>query len=57
MIAHGPREVANTVRRLLEDDARYEAMRKAAVALSRPNAADDIVSHVVKPLLARRGDS
>ena len=51
VIADGPMEVAQAVRRFLEDPARFETMRKAAKALGRPNAAEAIVLEVVKPLL------
>ena len=51
VLAHGPTEVARAVRDLLEDPNRLAAMRRAAAAVSRPDAADAIVSQVVRPLL------
>jgi processive 1,2-diacylglycerol beta-glucosyltransferase len=50
-VAYGPRQVAEAVRRVLEEPDRLASMRKAASALSHPNAAEAIVSQVVKPLL------
>ena len=51
VIAESPHEVAQAVCRFFEDSAHAAGMRKAAVSLSRPYAAEAIVSQVVKPLL------
>ena len=55
IIARRPNEAARAVRQLLEDPARADAMRKVAAGLSRCDAAETIVSDVVRPLLAARG--
>jgi processive 1,2-diacylglycerol beta-glucosyltransferase len=57
IIASRPAEVAIAVRRVFEDPGRLEAMRRAAQLLSRPNAAGDIVSKVLQPLLDRGSDA
>ena len=51
VMATRPEDVAQVVRRGLEDPAYLDALRRAAKALSRPNAAAAIVSNVVQPLL------
>ena len=51
VIAPRPCEVARAVRRLLEHPEQLAAMREAVRAISHPEAADAIVSHVVEPLL------
>lgn len=50
-IAQRPPDVAGLVRHLVEEPERLAAMRTAAQGLSRPNAAEDIVTHVIRPLL------
>ena len=52
IIAPTPDAVVRAVRRCLEDPAKLEAMRSAARTLGAPNAARDIVSEVVRPLLS-----
>ena len=52
VMAHRPREVAQAVRRCLEDPAHLEALGNAAKALSRPRAAERVVLQAVRPLLA-----
>jgi len=51
IIAHRPQEAAQAVRGFFEDASRAAAMRQAARALARPDAAEAIVSQVVQPLL------
>lgn len=51
MLATQPAAVARCVRELLQHPDRLASMRNAAQALSRPDAADAIVSRVVAPLL------
>lgn len=53
VIAHEPEGVALAVTRVLQDPRQAQLMRAAAQALRRPDAADAIVTQVVKPLLAR----
>ncbi|MBI2104151.1 MAG: glycosyltransferase [Candidatus Omnitrophica bacterium] len=53
LIARRPRAVAQTVRRLAEDPELLARMRAAARALSRPDAAAQIVSQAVQPLVRR----
>lgn len=57
VIADSPEEVAQAVCRFFEDQEQAAHMRKAAAALSRPYAAEAIVSQVVKPLLQSVGGS
>ena len=52
VIARTPREVVRAIERSFEDPQGAARMREAAAALSRPNAAEAIVSHVIGPLLA-----
>ena len=52
VIARTPRDVVRVVERYFDDPQGATRMREAAVALSRPNAAEAIVSHVIGPLLA-----
>ena len=51
LIALSPAAVARTVRWLVEDPSRLEAMRRAGCSLSRPDAAAAIVSQVIAPLV------
>lgn len=54
VIAHRPAEVAQAVRRFAEDAAYAQAMHRAAQSLSRPWAAEEIVSQAIEPLLHER---
>ena len=47
--AHHPAEVAAAVRRSLDDPAAFALMREAAKRLSRPDAAEVIVSQLITP--------
>ncbi len=51
IIANTPQEVARVALRMVDDPTECAAMRQAARALSRPDAASAIVSQVVIPLL------
>jgi len=51
LIAPTPQRAAEAVRQLFEEPGRLEAMRKAAAALSHPEAASEIMRRVAKPLL------
>ena len=53
IIAPRPRAVAQAVRRLAEHPEWLSRMRATALALARPDAAERIVSEVVKPLASR----
>ncbi|MBI3021901.1 MAG: glycosyltransferase [Candidatus Omnitrophica bacterium] len=53
LIARDPAEVAAVVRRCFEEPERLSAMRKAAEDIRRPDAAEAIISQVVKPLLTK----
>lgn len=53
IMAQRPGDVAEIVRRCLEDPARLTAMRQAARSIGRPDAAEAIASQVVKPLLRK----
>ena len=54
VIAPRPAQVVRAVRRCLEEPSRLEAMRRAARVLARPDAAREIVSNVMEPLMASR---
>jgi processive 1,2-diacylglycerol beta-glucosyltransferase len=51
IIAGGPRGTAAAVARVLQDPERLAGMRRAALALARPDAAAAIVERVMQPLL------
>ena len=51
VIASGPRGTAAAVARVLQDPERLAGMRRAALALARPDAAAAIVEQVIQPLL------
>ena len=51
VIAHRPADVAAAVRQFIEHPGYAEAMHQAAQALSRPQAAQEIVSQAIEPLL------
>ena len=51
VIAHRPHDVAELIRRCLDEPAYLASMRRAAQRLSRPDAAAAIMSHVIQPLL------
>ena len=51
VIARRPGDVAQAVRRFLDDPGLAESMRQSAQDLGRPDAADAIVSKVILPLL------
>ena len=53
IIAKQPRAVAQAVRRLAGNPEWLSRMRATALALARPDAAERIVSEVVKPLASR----
>ena len=53
IIAKHPRSVAQAVRRLAEHPELLARMRATALGLGRPDAAERIVSEVVKPLMSR----
>ncbi len=52
LLARGPDDVAQAVRRYLEDPHHMRTLRDAAASLSRPHAAEVIVESVVKPLVS-----
>ncbi len=52
LIARGPEEAAQAVRRYIEDPNHMQALRNAAASLSHPHAAEVIVESVVKPLVS-----
>ena len=54
IVAGSPGEAASAVRRFVEEPTFSEAMRRSARALSRPHAAQTIVSDIVQPLLERQ---
>ena len=54
VIARRPEAAAEAVARLIEDQSRWEAMRRAVVGLRRPDAARRIIDEVVWPLMDRR---
>lgn len=53
IIARRPSDVAQAVRRFLDDPGLAESIRQAAQVLGRPDAADVIVTKAILPLLRR----
>ena len=55
VIAPHPPDVAEAVRRILDDPAYAAALHRSAQALSRPRAAQEIVTRAIAPLLNSHG--
>jgi processive 1,2-diacylglycerol beta-glucosyltransferase len=56
LIVRTPAEAAAAVEACLSHPERLEAMRRSARALSRPRAAEDIITQVVKPLVSGKSE-